>query len=100
MLKDFKDTILDYTIIGGIMAILSAIIKPFISVRETIRDSIITFIVSLLCGLLLEYWNIPIPVKYGLSGVAGLFGVRLYSIGEKLLKRVEDDPDKLIDKLK
>lgn len=100
MLRDFKDTILDYTFIGGTMAILSALIKPFISIRETVRDSAITFIVSLLCGLLIEYWNIPVPVKYGLCGVAGLFGVRIYSICEKLLRKVEENPDKIIDKLK
>lgn len=82
------------------MAILSALIKPFISIRETVRDSAITFVVSLLCGLLIEYWNIPVPVKYGLCGVAGLFGVRIYSICEKLLRKVEENPEKIIDKLK
>lgn len=100
MLREFKDTIIDYTLIGGTMAILSALIKPFVSIKETIRDSAITFIVSLLCGLLIEYWDMPVPVKYGICGVAGLFGVRIYGICEKLLKKVEENPEEILDKLK
>lgn len=100
MLKTIKDAASDYAIIGGLMVIFTALIRPFVSVKDTIRDSIITFLVSMLCGLLMEYWEIPMAVKYGCAGIAGLFGIRLYSIGEKLLRRVEDNPEKIIEKIK
>ena len=53
---------------------------------------LITFIVSMLSGLLAEYIDIPQPVKYGISGVCGLFAVRLYMIIDTLLKTAQSDP--------
>jgi len=49
---------------------------------------------------LLEYVDIPYSVKVGLSGIVGLFAVRLYMIIESLLKKVEENPDVVIDKIK
>lgn len=100
MLKELRDVILDYSIIGGTMAILTAIIKPFICWKKTIRDSAISFLFSMLCGLLLEYWDIPYAVKVGLSGTVGLFAVRIYAILESVLKKVEENPEQIIDKIK
>ena len=54
----------------------------------------------MLAGLLLEYLDIPYSVKVGLSGVIGLFAVRIYMIIESILKRVEQNPDVVIDKIK
>ena len=82
------------------MGLIAIIIKPFISVKQTIRDMIITFIVSMLSGLLAEYMDIPMPVKYGISGVCGLFGVRLYAIADSILKTAEKNPVDFIKKVK
>jgi hypothetical protein len=95
-----KETFAHYGIWSAFLGIIAIVIKPFISVRQTIRDMIITFIVSMLSGLLAEYMDIPMPVKYGISGVCGLFGVRLYAIADSILKTAEKDPVEFIKNVK
>lgn len=87
-----KDVITDYGLWGLFVGVITMLIKPFISIKQSLRDMLITFVVSMLCGLLVEYMNIPTPVKYGISGVCGLFGVRLYMIADALLKSAQHDP--------
>lgn len=99
-MKDIYDTIKDYAVVGGCIGGISVIIKPFISIKQTLRDVAISFVMSMLTGLLLECVNIPYSVKVGLSGVAGLFAVRIYMIVESILKKVEENPDVVIDKIK
>ena len=95
-----KETLAHYGIWSAFLGVIAIIIKPFISVKQTIRDMIITFIVSMLTGLLTEYMDIPMPVKYGISGVCGLFGVRLYAIADSILKTAEKNPVDFIKKIK
>lgn len=99
-MEKLKDIIASYSLWGIFLGIVTLLIKPFISIKESVRDVIITFIVSMLSGLLAEYMNIPMPVKYGISGVCGLFGVRLYMIADSLLKSAQNDPMKFIDIVK
>jgi len=99
-MEKVKDIITDYGLWGMFVGIITVLIKPFISIRQTLRDILITFIVSMLCGLLVEYMDIPMPVKYGISGVCGLFGVRLYMIADSLLKSAQTDPLHIIDIIK
>ena len=82
------------------MAVLTAIIKPFVCWKKTIRDLVLSFIGSMLCGLLLEYWEIPYAVKVGISGTCGLFAVKIYEVIESILQRIKENPDEIIDKLK
>ena len=95
-----KDTLWFYGIWSGAIGLLTLFIRPFISIRQTLRDLVITFTVSFLCGLLLENLELSIPVKCGLSGVSGLFGVFIYGIIAKMLTQVEEDPIHYIEKLK
>ena len=99
MLRDIKEVIADYAIIGGTMAVLTAIIKPFICWKKTVRDLILSFLGSMLCGLLLEYWEIPYAVKVGISGTCGLFAVKIYEVIEAILQRIKENPEEVIDKL-
>lgn len=99
VLRDIKEVVTDYAIIGGTMAVLTAIIKPFVCWKKTIRDLVLSFIGSMLCGLLLEYWEIPYAVKVGISGTCGLFAVKIYEVIESVLQRFEENPEKIIDKL-
>ncbi|MCM1324492.1 MAG: hypothetical protein NC218_10245 [Acetobacter sp.] len=91
-MEKIKEIITSYSWWGLFLGIITILIKPFISVRQSLRDMLITFIVSMLCGLMTEYMDIPIPVKYGISGVCGLFAVRIYMIADSLLKKAEQDP--------
>lgn len=100
LFKDIGDILKDYAIVGACIGGISVIIKPFVSFRQTIRDAAIAFIFSMLSGLLLEYVHIPYSVKVGLSGTVGLFAVRIYMIIESVLKKVEQNPDIVIDKIK
>ena len=100
MLRDIKEVVTDYAIIGGTMAVLTAIIKPFVCIKTTLRDLVLSFLGSMLCGLLLEYWEIPYAVKVGISGTCGLFAVKIYEVIESVLQRIEENPDKVIDNLK
>ena len=100
LLRDIKEVVTDYAIIGGTMAVLTAIIKPFVCWKKTIRDLVLSFIGSMLCGLLLEYWEIPYAVKVGISGTCGLFAVKIYEVIESILQRLKENPEKVIDKLK
>lgn len=87
-----KEILTHYCLWGVFIGFITLLIKPFISIRQSLRDMLITFIVSMLCGLLAEYMDIPVPVKYGISGVCGLFAVRIYMIADSILKTAEKDP--------
>lgn len=99
-MERLKEVLGTYSVWGGFIALVTVLIRPFISIRHTLRDSAITFLVSMLSGLLCEYLNIPDPVRYGLSGVCGLFAVRIYMIAEALLKKIEQDPENFIKQWK
>ena len=99
MLREVKDVIVDYSIIGGTMALLTALIKPFVCWKKTLKDSVLVFTFSLLCGLLIQYWEIPEAVKFGVSGVCGYFAVKINEVIEAILQRAKENPDKIIDKL-
>ena len=100
MLRDIKELLFDYGLIGLTMGVMTMIIRPFVSVKQTVKECLITFIFSMLAGLLLEYWEIPYAVKAGISGVCGFFAVRLYGIVISFLSKVEENPDIIIDKVK
>lgn len=92
MKKEVKEIINNYSIWAFFIGVVTMVIRPFISVKQTLRDMLLTFLVSMLCGLLLEYMQMPDPVKYGISGVCGLFAVRIYMIVDSVLRKAEQDP--------
>lgn len=99
MLKSLKEVALDFGIIGIIMSFVVAFIRPFVSIKQKIRDIILTFTFSMLAGLLLEYWTIPFGVKAGISGVCGLFGIWLYELIVSLLQYLRKNPEEVLKKL-
>lgn len=99
-MERIKEIFVSYGLWGVFLGLVTIVIKPFISIRQTLRDMLITFIVSMLAGLLAEYMDIPNPVKYGISGVCGLFAVRLYMITDAILKTAQNDPFRFLNILK
>ena len=89
-----------YALWSGMMTLITIMLRPFISVRQIIRDSIITFLVSFLCGLCLDYFEIPTPVKCGLSGIAGLFAILIYGIIIRILTKIKENPTEIIKTIK
>ena len=98
--EEVKEVISFYALWATMIGVITIAIRPFINIKQLIRDTVITFLVSFFCGLLLEYLNIPVPVKCGLSGVAGLFALFIYGIIVKFLEKVEEDPLKVIKEIK
>lgn len=99
MLKSLKEVVLDFGIIGVIMSFVVAFIRPFVSIKQKVRDIILTFTFSMLAGLLLEYWAIPFSVKAGISGVCGLFGIWLYELIISILQYLRKNPEEILKKL-
>ncbi len=100
MEKEIKELIGGYGLWGIFICAATMIIRPFVSVKQMLRDGMITFLVSMLCGLMLEYAEMPVPVKFGISGVCGLFAVRIYLIVENVLIRAGKDPLAFIREIK
>lgn len=94
--KDFKELVNNYCLWGVFLGVITMLIRPFISVKQTLRDMAITFLVSMLSGLLMDYIDIPISAKFGFSGVCGLFAVRIFIILENLLIQAGENPVKFI----
>ena len=99
MLKSLKEVAVDFGMIGVIMSFVVAFVRPFVSIKQKIRDILLTFTFSMLAGLLLEYWAIPFGVKAGISGVCGLFGIWLYELIVSLLLYLRKNPEKILKKL-
>lgn len=99
MLKTLKETALDFCTIGVIMSFIVAFIRPYVSIKQKIRDILLTFTFSMLAGLLLEYWAIPFGVKAGISGVCGLFGIWLYELVVAILQYARRHPEEVLKKL-
>lgn len=91
-MERLKDIIRAYGAWGVFLSVVTVVIRPFISIRQSLRDAAITFLFSMLSGLTFEYLDVSDPVKYGLSGVCGLFAVRIYMIADSLLRQAEKDP--------
>lgn len=99
MLKSLKEVALDFGTIGIIMSFVVAFVRPFVSIKQKVRDIILTFTFSMLAGLLLEYWTIPFGVKAGISGVCGLFGIWLYELIISMLQYLRKNPEEVLKKL-
>ncbi len=95
MLKTIKEVAIDFGVIGLIMSIVVAFVRPFTSLKQKVRDVMLTFTFSMLAGLLLEYWAIPFAVKAGISGVCGLFGIWLYELIVAVLQHLQQHPEEV-----
>lgn len=97
---EIKEAISFYAIWSTFIGILMMIVRPFYSVFQLIRELVITFVISFLCGLGLEYFDMPIPVKCAISGTSAVFAIFIYNIIAKILNQVEKDPLKAIKNIK
>lgn len=102
MINDFKDAITSYSIVGLIIAILTAFIRPFVNIWQTFREGLIVFIFSTIGGLILEEWKETISelARYGLAGLLGFFAVKIYLLISAVFNRATEHPEILIDRIK
>lgn len=102
MINDFKDAITSYSIVGLIIAILTAFIRPFVNIWQTFREGLIVFIFSTVGGLILEEWHdlISEPARYGLAGLLGFFAVKIYLLISAVFNRATEHPEIIIDRIR
>lgn len=78
---------------AGIMSIASMALNPYSTVKLALRNTVITFFMSMLSGFLLEYTDLPQLVKFGISGTIGLFAIWIYDILFIMQKKIKKNPD-------
>lgn len=102
MINDFKEIVTSYSIVGVFIAILTAFIRPFVSIWQTFREGLIVFIFSTAGGLILEEWQETIsePARYGLAGLLGFFAVKIYLLMSAVFTRATEHPEIIIDRIK
>lgn len=99
MQEEVREIVEEYSGIGLVMVLFTALIRPFVSIKQTLRDSAIVFVFTILAGVTLEGFDISPYFKLGFSGCVGFWAVRLYEICIAVLTHLKDNPEKVIDKL-
>ena len=99
MNEEVRNVIEDYSALGAVMVLFTTLIRPFISFRQTIRDSAIVFVFTVLAGIILEGLDISPYFKLGFSGCVGFWAVRLFEICCALLTKMKENPDIILNKL-
>lgn len=101
MLETTKEIIKNYSALGAILGILTMLVRPFVSVKETVRNMVIVYCFTVLAGLLLDNWQdvFSESTRYGISGVLGYYAVRIYEISVVILDNVKKNPEKAIKRV-
>lgn len=99
MNNEVREIVEEYASIGAVMVLFTALIRPFASIKQTIRDSAIVFIFTILAGVLLEGLDISPYFKLGFSGCVGFWAVRIYEILKAVFTKVEQNPDIILNKI-
>ncbi len=101
MLDETKEVIKNYSALGAVLGLLTMLIRPYVSVKETIRNIVIVYCFTVLAGLLLDNWQnvFSESTRYGISGVLGYYAVRIYEITVVILDNVKKNPEKVIKRI-
>ena len=99
MNNEVREVVKEYASIGAVMVLFTAFVRPFISVKQSIRDSVIVFIFTILAGVTLEGFDISPYFKLGFSGCVGFWAVRIYEILKAVFTKVEQNPDIILNKI-
>lgn len=99
MQEEVREAVKEYASIGVVMTLFTALVRPFISIKQTIRDSVIVFVFTILAGVTLEGLDISPYFKLGFSGCVGFWAVRIYEIFKAIFTKVEENPEIILNKL-
>lgn len=99
MQDEVREVVEEYSGIGVVMILFTALIRPFISIRQTIRDSAIVFVFTIFAGVIMEGFDISPYFRLGFSGCVGFWAVRIYEILKAIFTKVEQNPDIILEKL-
>lgn len=99
MINEAEELVKEYSIIGIVITAFTVLIRPFVSIKQTLRDSAIVFIFTILAGVIFEGFDISPYFKLGFSGCIGFWAVRLYEILCSLFVHLKENPDKIISKV-
>lgn len=98
-MENIKEVLKGYSIIGVVMAAFMLAIKPYVNIRQTIRDTAIVFLFTVFSGMMLENFIMSEYLKLGLSGCFGFWSVEIYKICLSVFSHVEKHPEIVIEKL-
>lgn len=99
MHDEVREAVKEYASIGAVMVLFTALVRPFISIKQSIRDSVIVFVFTILAGVTLEGLDISPYFKLGFSGCVGFWAVRIYEILKAVFTKVEQNPDIILNKI-
>lgn len=99
MNDEVREAVKEYASIGAVMVLFTALVRPFISIKQSIRDSVIVFVFTILAGVTLEGFDISPYFKLGFSGCVGFWAVRIYEILKAVFTKVEQNPDIILNKI-
>lgn len=99
MHDEVREAVKEYASIGAVMVLFTTLVRPFISIKQSIRDSVIVFVFTIFAGVTLEGFDISPYFKLGFSGCVGFWAVRIYEILKAVFTKVEQNPDIILNKI-
>ena len=98
-MENIKEVIKEYATVGVVMSCFMFAIRTYVSVRQSVRDTAIVFLFTVLSGIILENFDVSEYLKVGLSGCVGFWAVEIYKIIFNVLNHVEKHPEIIVNKI-
>lgn len=92
MLKEFKEIIADYGVLGLIFGVLSIIIKPAKPWLENIKDVVASITLAIITGLILKDTGLSDTTIFGIIGGCSCFARLIFEGVGRLLALVFEKP--------
>lgn len=92
MLKEFKDIIADYGVLGLIFGILSIIIKPAKPWLDSFKDVVAAITLAIIVGLILKDTGLSDTTIFGVIGGCSCFARLIFEGFGRLLALIFEKP--------
>lgn len=92
MLKEFKEIIGDYGILGLVFGVLSIIIKPAKPWLESIKDVVAAITLAIITGLILKDTGLSDTTIFGIIGGCSCFARLIFEGFGRLLALIFEKP--------
>lgn len=92
MLKEFKEIIADYGVLGLVFGVLSIIIKPAKPWLESVKDVVAAITLSIIVGLILKDTGLSDTTIFGIIGGCSCFARVIFDGVGRLLSMLFEKP--------